>query len=186
MSEGIMLQPLHTLTAGNLSLRPLTVDDAPAVFSGWTSSAAVCRFLQWRPHRTIDETRQLLAECVRLATSGEKFFLGIHEASGALAGVVSIRQEEPHRFMVGFLVFGAYQRRGYARQAVTAVIQWCWAAHPACERIWAYCDSENSPSMSVLAAVGMQREGLLRRYAIYPNLSDQARDVVAFAIVRPA
>ena len=51
-------------------------------------------------------------------------------------------------------------------------------------RIWAVCDLDNFASARVLEKAGMQREGVLRRYILHPNISSEPRDVYCYATVR--
>ena len=48
-------------------------------------------------------------------------------------------------------------------------------------RIWAVCDLENKASARVLEKVGMQREGILRRYIVHPNVSAEPRDCSVYS-----
>lgn len=50
-------QTIHTQ---RLILRKFAFDDAQAMFKNWESDERVTRFLTWRPHASIDVTKQLL------------------------------------------------------------------------------------------------------------------------------
>ena len=50
-----------TLETERLLLRPFSEDDAEDMFYGWTSDPEVSKYVTWDTHRSIDETRQLLA-----------------------------------------------------------------------------------------------------------------------------
>ncbi len=51
-------------------------------------------------------------------------------------------------------------------------------------RVQAFCDLENPASARVMEKAGMAREGLLRRYVLHPNISDEPRDVYLYAVVK--
>ena len=51
-------------------------------------------------------------------------------------------------------------------------------------RVWAVCDVENRGSARVLEKVGMQREAILRKWLVHPNISPIPRDCYCYAIVR--
>jgi RimJ/RimL family protein N-acetyltransferase len=70
-------------------------------------------------------------------------------------------------------------------EAVAGLVRWAMAS-PEIYRVWAVCDIDNVPSARLLASVGMQLEGTLRRWLIHPNVSDSPRDCLCYAIVRPA
>src|SRR5262252_8613099 len=46
-----------------LSLRPPRLDDAEAIFGGWTTDPEVTRYLTWRPNQSVEETREFLRGC---------------------------------------------------------------------------------------------------------------------------
>ncbi len=68
-------------------------------------------------------------------------------------------------------------------EALTAVVQWAFA-QPGIYRVWATCDVDNVASAGVLERVGMQREGVLRRWLVHPNVSDRPRDCFCYSIVK--
>jgi [ribosomal protein S5]-alanine N-acetyltransferase len=51
-------------------------------------------------------------------------------------------------------------------------------------RIGAVCDVENIGSARVMEKAGLEREGLLRRWLIHPNISDDPRDCFSYVRVR--
>jgi [ribosomal protein S5]-alanine N-acetyltransferase len=51
-------------------------------------------------------------------------------------------------------------------------------------RIGAGCDVENSASARVMEKAGLEREGILRRWIIHPNISSEPRDWFSYAKVR--
>jgi RimJ/RimL family protein N-acetyltransferase len=51
-------------------------------------------------------------------------------------------------------------------------------------RIGAVCDVDNIGSARVLEKSGFVREGLLLRWLVHPNISDEPRDCYSYARVR--
>lgn len=68
-------------------------------------------------------------------------------------------------------------------EAVAVVAEWA-LAQPPIHRAWAVCDVENRASARVLEKVGMPLEGLLRRLALLPSVSDAPRDCYGYTRVR--
>jgi RimJ/RimL family protein N-acetyltransferase len=68
-------------------------------------------------------------------------------------------------------------------EVLTAAAQWAMQ-QDAIWRIGAICDVENRASARVVEKAGLQREGILRRWIIHPNVSAEPRDCFSYAMVR--
>ena len=68
-------------------------------------------------------------------------------------------------------------------EATHAVIDWAFQ-QPSIYRVYATTDVENVASQHVLEKVGMQCEGILRKYILHPNISNVPRDSYLYAIVK--
>jgi RimJ/RimL family protein N-acetyltransferase len=53
-------------------------------------------------------------------------------------------------------------------------------------RVCAFCDVENLGSARLLESVGMQREGILEKWMVHPNLGPEPRDCISYSIVKAA
>ncbi len=56
-----------------LILRPPVAADAEAIHRHWATDPLVTRYLVWRPHRTVEDTRAFLAFVAESWESGEEF-----------------------------------------------------------------------------------------------------------------
>jgi hypothetical protein len=68
-------------------------------------------------------------------------------------------------------------------QVHTEVVNWA-LSQPPIFRIGAVCDVENIGSARVMEKAGLVREGLLRRWLMHPNISDEPRDCFIYARTR--
>jgi ribosomal-protein-alanine N-acetyltransferase len=68
-------------------------------------------------------------------------------------------------------------------EVLTEVTAW-GLRQPAIFRIGAVCDVDNGASAGVLEKSGFVREGLLRRWLVHPNISDEPRDCYSYCCVR--
>ncbi len=72
--------------------------------------------------------------------------------------------------------------QGYATKALRAIVEVARGAGAL--RLQAFCHPDHAASRRVLEKAGFAREGTLRRYAEFPNLSPgELLDVVCFAVV---
>ena len=84
---------------------------------------------------------------------------------------------------IGYVLRRSLWRRGLMTEAVRFVVDWALSV-PGVYRVWARCDVENVASARLLESVGMEREGVLRRWIVHPNISDEPRDALCYALVR--
>ncbi|MDP9309700.1 MAG: GNAT family N-acetyltransferase, partial [Chloroflexota bacterium] len=84
---------------------------------------------------------------------------------------------------LGYVLMRAAWGQGLMPEATAAVMNWA-LAQPEIFRVWALCDIENRASARVLEKVGMQREGLMGRGVLHPNISDEPRDCWLYAKVK--
>ena len=92
--------------------------------------------------------------------SGDFFAMELKE-TGKVIGNIYYGARDFSAREVGFIVNKDYQRRGFAFEAVTAVLAACFAAN--IHRIYAECDPRNECSRKLLEKLGFRREALLRQ-----------------------
>ena len=123
-------------------------------------------------------------ECIAQARRKEKlYFVAWKIVDGEAVGFASLKPEEGVKVMIGFLVFEKFQGRGFGTEVARALMDFAFEI-PEISRVWALCDTENQAPQRILAKIGMTREGILRSWAIHPNVSEEPRDVVCYAKVK--
>ena len=68
-------------------------------------------------------------------------------------------------------------------EAMKAVMDWALRRGDV-YRVWAVCDIDNLASARVMEKAGMQREGVLKRWSVHPNISAEPRDSYCYAVVK--
>jgi RimJ/RimL family protein N-acetyltransferase len=159
------------------------MDDAEALFSGYAQDHEVTRYLVWRPHRDLDESRRFLGTCLEGWASGRELTWAITLSdSGNLIGMVACRRQG-HQADLGYVLARPHWGNGYMTEAVSAVAEWLLSL-PGLYRVWAVCDTANTASARVMEKVGMTREGILKRWNVHPNASSEPRDCYVYARIR--
>jgi len=166
-----------------LILRVPHMDDASAIFAGWTQDTEVTRYLTWRPHQRIQETEVFIQGCLSAWASKTRFpYMITLKESAEVVGMIDPRIEGP-KVGIGYGAARTYWGKGYVTEATRAIIEWAFQQH-SIYRVYATTDVENIASRRVLEKVGMQCEGILRKYIVHPNISDVPRDSYMYAIVK--
>jgi [ribosomal protein S5]-alanine N-acetyltransferase len=166
-----------------LVLRKPHLDDARAIFEGWAQDEEVTRYLTWRPHERIEQTQEFVQSCIRAWESKTRFpYMLTLKGTREVIGMIDPCIEGP-KVSIGYVAARVYWGKGYVPEATRAIIDWAFQ-QPPIYRVYATTDLENVASRRVLEKVGMQCEGILRKYIFHPNISDIPRDSSMYAITR--
>jgi RimJ/RimL family protein N-acetyltransferase len=166
-----------------LVLRVPRMDDALAIFAGWTQATEVTRYLTWRPHQRIQETEDFIQNCLFAWEHETRFpYVITLKESSKVIGIIDPRIEGP-KVGTGYGAAHAHWGKGYVTEATRAIID-CAFQQDSIYRVYATTDVENFASQRVLEKVGMRCEGILRKYIVHPNISNVPRDSYMYAIVK--
>jgi ribosomal-protein-alanine N-acetyltransferase len=172
-----------TFETTRLRLRPIASADADAIFDTYAQDQEVTRYLIWRPHRSRDETQAYVERCIATPAEVEQTYMVVGREDNVVRGAFALRQRASHRLDCGYVLARRWWRQGLMTEALTRVAEW-GLRQPVVFRIGAVCDVDNIASAGVLEKSGFVREGLLRRWLLHPNISDQPRDCYSYARVR--
>jgi aminoglycoside 6'-N-acetyltransferase len=150
------------LRTPRLVIRRFRAADAQAL-AAYRSDPQVARFQGWTAPYGVDEAAAFIAGMAEHpGTPGQWFQFAV--TAGPLIGDVALLTDaDPRLGRIGFTLAREAQARGYATEAVGAVLDYAFGrgAH----RIAADCDARNASSAALLERVGMRREGHLRASA---------------------
>jgi RimJ/RimL family protein N-acetyltransferase len=177
------MKPPEIIETERLILRQPRMDDAAAIFVGWTQDPEVTRYLVWRPHQRLEQTEAFLSSCISAWQGEVRFpFMITLKETGEVTGMIDPRIEG-HKMMIGYGAARAHWGKGYMTEALCAIIKWAFQ-QSGIYRVYATTDIENIGSRRVMEKAGMQCEGILRKYMVHPNISDVPRDCYMYAIVK--
>jgi RimJ/RimL family protein N-acetyltransferase len=143
----------------------------------------VIKYLSWSPHSSIEITREFMRRCTRVWEEKTAFpWVIIRRDENYVIGMIEIRIEG-HKADLGYVISRPEWGKGYATEAVQAIVSWA-VEQPSIVRVWAVCDVDNKASARVLEKVGMEREGVLRKFTMHPNVSKKPRDVYCYSLIK--
>jgi RimJ/RimL family protein N-acetyltransferase len=118
------------------------------------------RHIEGRPLEEDDVLRWLERESqVKLTTPDQTFYLGIQsQESDKLIGYVSLAFSEPLQAALQVVLNHAFQRKGFALEAVGAVLGFCFEGIRL-HRVTALCHGQNGPACKLCENAGLRREG---------------------------
>lgn len=165
-----------TLKTGNLILRPFERSDLDDVLS-YYSLPEVQRYLDWKA-RDKSEAKtafDAMRKQTRLTRPGDILTLAVvRKADGAVMGHVSLRWTDATAGQgeIRFAIGPAYRRRGYATEAVKAVMTLAFEGFRM-HRIFAVTAGQNQASAKLLRSIGMRLEAHYREHALFMGEWDE-------------
>lgn len=176
------------LATARLVVRRFAAADASAL-AVYRSDPAVARYQAWDCPYPLEDARKFVASLEGLApgTPGTWFQFAVALAgTGSLVGDVALRtsRSDPRQAEVGFTVASAHQRKGYAAEAVAAVLDYAFG-RLAMQRVFSITDARNLRAQRLLERLGLRREvefsdstwfkGEWAREVLYAKLASEHR-----------
>lgn len=170
------------LQTRRLSLRPLRIEDAPALLEA-RGDPEVMRFWDWPPQKNAAEVAQVIADHERVIAEGNVHWWAVAPlAGGSAIGECDISEIDRHnrRAELGFLFRRLSWGKGYAREAAEAVIEHAFGALEI-ERLSARIHAGNERARRLLEKLGFSYEGMLHGYVLREDLRV---DCLMFGLLR--
>jgi ribosomal-protein-alanine N-acetyltransferase len=172
-----------TFRTTRLLLRPVAVEDSDAIFNTYGRDEEVGRYVIWRPHRNRQETQAYIERCIATPHEVERTYMLVGCNDNFIRGAFALRHRAPHRLDCGYVLARRWWGQGLMTEVLSEVAVWA-LSQPSIFRIGAVCDVDNIGSARVLEKSGFVREGVLQRWLVHPNISDEPRDCYSYARVR--
>ncbi|MCQ9372727.1 GNAT family N-acetyltransferase [Methyloversatilis sp. XJ19-13] len=177
-----MAEWAQTLRTARCLLRKPLPYDARTLFERVSGDARVTRYLGWTAHTETAQTqRQISHDLARWQRGAARTWVLVTD-DGEPGGLLQLLGQG-HSMRLGFALAHDLWGRGLASEALAAILDEAFS-HATLYRVEAVSDIGNPRSARTLERVGMQTEGLLRRYILHPNVSPEPRDVFLHAKVR--
>jgi RimJ/RimL family protein N-acetyltransferase len=177
-------RPPQKIDTKRLLLRKPMMEDASPIFKLYAQDQDVTRYLTFKPHQSIEETKTFLKRCLNNWKNETSFpWTIIRMKDNQLVGMVEIVSLDQSGIQLGYVLAKSYWGNGYMTEVLRKIIDWAFRQNDT-YRVWAMCDIENIASTRVMERAGMQREGVLRRWVILPNLGEKPRDCYCYSVVK--
>jgi ribosomal-protein-alanine N-acetyltransferase len=171
------MSDVEELYGPRVILRAPRLDDAQDLFERIACDPEVTRYLSWRPHPGVDETRRVIAEFFNVGD--ETAWLVELRDGGGPVGLCGWRRPQPHIIDFGYCLGRRWWRQGIMSEAVQLLLDKA-RRDPTVYRVSAHCHVDNTASARLLERSGLTLEGRLARYAVLPNISAEPQDCLMF------
>ncbi|WP_026833078.1 GNAT family N-acetyltransferase [Exiguobacterium undae] len=175
--------PFPTLETSRLALVEVTPEHAPALFH-ILANEDVTRFYGMNPLRAQHDALNIIASFKQTYDTQQGIRWGIMiRDSGTFIGTLGLNHLSLYskKAEIGFELDPAHWRRGYAAEAIQAVLEYAFETL-ALHRMGAVTFLENEASIQLLTRLGFEEEGILRGY-LYQD--DSSHDGRIFSLLRP-
>src|SRR5690349_5148504 len=102
-------------------LRPVAVKDAEAIFATYAQDEEVVRYLIWRPHRSLSETKAYVERCMATPAEVERTYMLLGREDNLVRGAFALRQRAPHRLDCGYVLARGWWRQGLMTEVLTEI-----------------------------------------------------------------
>lgn len=171
------------LVGKTIYLDELVIDDLTDMHE-YSRIADFYSYLEFSPHKTVDETRQYLYKLIDRKKTRNSIYWAIHlKENDKMVGTFGILDvdKERKRAQIGYGVSPIYWNRGIFKEALSLVLEFCFY-RLGLERISALTAIDNVASNKGLECVGFQRDGYLRKY--YKNNDGTRSTAVSLSILK--
>ena len=167
-----------------LLLRPILLSDAQNLYE-LVSDKEVLKYLAGLPEYTgVEMAIDYISGKLEKKYQSKDFYdwAVVLKSENKMIGRISVYRQDDYRRMADLVWYlnAKYRGNGYISEGVKAVINHLFII--GFERIEAFADVENKASTKVMAKVGMQYEGTLRKYDCRRN--DSLYDAEMWSIVK--
>ena len=168
------------IETARLVLRRPNPADAESIYARYASDPEVTRYLSWRRHASINDTREFLDFS---AAEWERWPAGPYliESRGELKllGSTGLAFETNTVAATGYVLARDAWGCGYATEALSAMV--VLAGNLQVQRLCASCHPANSASIRVLEKCGFRLEVRLQESNAFPNLgAGQRQDCLRY------
>lgn len=157
--------------------------DAEEIFERYAGDQEVTKYVGFRTHTSIEDTREFLlySDAHWQQWPAGPLLIRLRE-NNKLIGSTGLSFETSYRAMTGYILAVDSWNKGYATEALTEIIEISKLAQ--LRRIYAICHTQQKASWRVLEKCRFEREGVLRSYTIFPNLSqNELQDVYCYSLI---
>ena len=154
---------LPDLETDDLLLRKPRIRDAKDIYR-YASDEEVARYVLWEPHRSLSETVSFVRDLrARIRAGCPSSWAVVLRSTGIVIGTIGFvwYSTDNNAAELGYSFSRDYWNRGYATQALSAVLDAVFSSLPV-HRLEAQHDVRNPASGRVMQKCGLTQEGILR------------------------
>lgn len=167
-----------------LLLRRFKLDDSYNMFKNWANDSEVTKFLSWKPHSSIEATKEILENWINDYKNNNTYNWAIElkEIGEVIGSICTVKLDEKnYSCEIGYCISRIYWDKGIMSESLKSVIDYLFS-EVGFNRIVAKHDVNNVASGKVMVKSGMKYEGTLRQVEIRDD--KEFYDLAVYAILK--
>ncbi len=110
------------LETSRLILRPVTLNDAQAMFDNWASDPQVTQYLSWTSHQNVEQTKTIISSWIDQANHHPEFYQWFIENKNNhdLIGTITCFENGE----IGYCIAQKYWHQGITSEALAKVLEY--------------------------------------------------------------
>ena len=167
-----------TARVGRFLLRDIMPWEGPAIFA-LTGDHKVMRYMGFPVHTSVDDATALIRQYRQAPGRWQAICL---DGEVDVLGILGL-EVRGHQATMSMTLRRDWKTRGVGREIGKPVVDWI-LTHPQIWRVWSYVHVDNVAGQRVTERTGAVKEGRLRRFEFFPNVSTEPQDCYIYSIVR--
>jgi ribosomal-protein-alanine N-acetyltransferase len=164
-----------------LVLQRLRYEDAEEIFYSYATKPEATRYLSWKTHESIEDTRAFLRYAVEGWTWGTDYSFSIRmKGTNLFIGSFGVINDKG-KLQFGYVISPSRWGQGFATEAVKAMMDILRELDNVF-RIGTFVDAENIASQKVLRRAGLVPEAILVRWYRFVNQDNRPKDCILFRL----
>ena len=176
------MKPDYQIITARLVLKLMPQEDDEQLTQCVLSSPGLHRWIDWcHPAFSLDDAQKFILATRLNWVKSEAYGFGLYTRKDhAAIGMVAVN-EHTAIWPVGYWLGDAYQKQGYAKEAIDALVEFCFSILKV-TRIEIVCDPDNVPSQKLAQSCGASFEVSAPNRYIYNGIPKQG---LVYAILPP-
>lgn len=146
---------LGILSTERLILRRLTNEDANSIYNNWANDPEVTKYVTWNEHKSIEDTKQILAIWLKEYKEPKTIRYGIVlKENNELIGAIDVVDYIDNNPEIGYCLSRKYWNKGHMTEACKAVVEYLFAIGH--KTVLIEADERNVGSNRVIEKVGFK------------------------------
>lgn len=164
---------------GRFLIRDLNPWDGPRVFA-LTGDHSVMKYMGFPVHITVSQATELIRQYKNSPSKWNAICLDGDPQD--ILGIIGL-EVIGHQATLTLMLRRDWKARGVGREFGKLFVEWVFERRKI-RRLWSYVHVDNKAGQHVTEKIGAQCEGRLRKFALFPNVSDEPQDAYVYSIVR--